>query len=83
MGTEGGLKFPPLQFYHDTPDGYKVEDVEMLPPLVDTNRMVHFIDVLLGRAEPFIKPEESLALQKILDAIYESSRTGKEVIVDG
>ena len=82
LGTEGGLKFPPLQFYHDTPDGYKIEDVEMLPPLVNTNRMVHFIDVLQGKAEAFVKPEESLALQKILDAIYESSRTGREVVLD-
>ena len=82
LGTEGGLKFSPLQWYHDTPDGFKKEDVEMLPPLVNTNRMVHFIDVLLGEAEAFVKPEESLALQKILDAIYESSSTGREVILD-
>ncbi len=82
FGTDGGLKFPPLQFFHDTPDGYKIEDVEMLPPLVDTNRMAHFIDVLQGNAEAFVKPEESLALQKILDAIYESSKSGKEVRID-
>ena len=54
----------------------------MLPTLVDSNRMAHFIDVLLGKAEAFIKPTESLALQKILDAIYESSRTGHEVRID-
>ena len=82
LGTEGGLKFPPLQWYHTTPDGHEVTDVEMLPPLVNTNRMVHFIDCLLGDAEPFIKPAESLALQKILDAIYESSRSGREVVID-
>ena len=82
LGTEGGLKFPPLQWYHSTPDGPEVTDVEMLPPLVNTNRMVHFIDCLLGEAEPFIKPSESLALQKILDAIYESSRSGREVVID-
>ena len=44
--------------------------------------MAHFIDVLLGKAEAFVKPEESLALQRILDAIYESSRTGREVRLD-
>jgi predicted dehydrogenase len=79
FGTEAGLRFSPLEILHDTPDGYKIEPVEHLPNLVDPNRMAHFIDVLLGEAEPFIKPEESLALQKILDAIYESSRTGREV----
>lgn len=82
FGTEGGLKLPPLEWYRDTSEGYKVEPVEMLPPLVNPNRMAHFIDVLLGQAEPFIKPTESLALQKILDAIYESSRTGHEVRID-
>ncbi|HEX8465574.1 MAG TPA: Gfo/Idh/MocA family oxidoreductase [Abditibacterium sp.] len=82
FGTEAGLQFPPLQILHDTPDGYKIEDVELMPNLVDPNRMAHFIDVLLGEAEAFVKPQESLALQKILDAIYESSRTGREVRID-
>jgi predicted dehydrogenase len=41
--------------------------------------MVHFIDALLGKAEPFVEPAQSLAVQKILDAIYLSSKTGKEV----
>lgn len=82
FGTEAGLQFPPLKILHDTPEGYKVEDVEPLPLLVNENRMAHFIDVLLGQAEPLVKREESLALQKILDAIYESSRTGTEVRLD-
>jgi predicted dehydrogenase len=81
-GTDAGLQFSPLQKLHNTPEGYKVDDVEMLPNLVDPNRMAHFIDVLQGKAEAFVKPEESLALQKILDAIYESSRTGREVVIN-
>jgi predicted dehydrogenase len=79
FGTEAGLRFPPLEILHDTPEGYKVEPVEPLPNLVNPDRMVHFIDVLLGEAQQLIKPTESLALQKILDAIYESARTGHEV----
>ncbi len=79
LGTEAGLRLSPLEILHDTPQGYKTEPIELLPNLVDPSRMAHFIDVLLGQAEPFIKPEESLALQKILDAIYESARTGHEV----
>lgn len=82
LGTEAGLKFPPLTKFHNTEDGYKVEEVEMLEPMVNPNRMAHFVEVLLGEAEPFVKPQESLALQKILDAIYESARTGKEVRLD-
>jgi predicted dehydrogenase len=47
--------------------------------LVHANRMVHFIDCLLGKAKPHVPATESLAVQKILDAIYLSARTGKEV----
>jgi predicted dehydrogenase len=41
--------------------------------------MVHFIDCLLGKAKPFVAPEESLAVQRILDAIYLSAATGREI----
>jgi len=30
-------------------------------------------------AEPLVKPEESFKIQKILDALYESGATGREV----
>ncbi|HXQ79981.1 MAG TPA: Gfo/Idh/MocA family oxidoreductase [Opitutaceae bacterium] len=79
FGTEAGLNLPPLKIFRQTPTGYSIEAVNMLPPLVNTNRMVHFIDCLLGNAEPHVKPEESLAVQKILDAIYISASTGREV----
>lgn len=79
FGTEAGLSFPPLTLFHDTRRGYVTEAVKLLPPPVNPNRMVHFIDCLLGRAEPYVKPAESLAVQRILDAIYRSARTGREV----
>lgn len=81
FGTEAGLKFPPLELYRKTQYGYATESVSARPNLVNPNRMVHFIDVLLGKAEAFVKPAESLAVQKILDAIYLSSKTGREVRV--
>jgi predicted dehydrogenase len=79
FGTEAGAIFPPLQLFRKGQHGYVNELVSPLPNFVSTNRMVHFIDVLLGNAEPYVKPEESLAVQKILDAIYLSAATGKEV----
>jgi predicted dehydrogenase len=79
FGTDAGLSLPPLQIFRQTPAGYSSESVNLLPPRVDTNRMVHFIDCLIGKAEPYVKPEESLAVQKILDAIYVSASTGREV----
>jgi len=79
FGTEAGLHFPPLRLFKDGPHGYSTELVRPLPPLVNPNRMVHFIDCLQGKAEPFVKPAESLAIQKILDAIYLSARSGREI----
>ncbi len=81
LGTEAGLKIPSMEVQRRTPEGYVKETVELLPPLVEPNRMAHFINVLQGSEEAFVKPQESLALQKILDAIYESSKTGREVII--
>ncbi len=79
FGTEAGLDFPPLRLFRSTPSGYSVEQVAALPNLVEGNRMKHFIDCLLGVAQPHVLPTESLAVQKILDAIYRSAKTGREV----
>jgi predicted dehydrogenase len=79
FGTEAGLSLSPVRMFKQARGGYVKEEIDALPPLVNTNRMVHFIDCLLGKAKPFVKPSESLAVQKILDAIYVSARTGKEV----
>ncbi|MDR6879516.1 Gfo/Idh/MocA family oxidoreductase [Bacillus sp. 3255] len=42
----------------------------------------HFIDVLQERAEPIIRPEHGVDLIRILCALYESARTGREVRLD-
>jgi len=78
-GTAAGLILPPLQIFRNGKLGYTTELVRNLPNLVNTNRMVHFVDVLLGKAKAFVKPRESLAVQKILDAIYVSAASGREV----
>jgi predicted dehydrogenase len=79
FGTEAGLSLPPLKVFREGKLGYETDLIRHLPNIVDSNRMVHFIDVLLGRAEPHVKPAESLAVQKILDAIYASAASGREV----
>jgi predicted dehydrogenase len=79
FGTEAGLSLPPVTLFRHVRGAYAAEAVEPLPPYVNTNRMVHFIDCLLGKATPFVDPRESLAVQKILDAIYKSAATGREV----
>src|SRR5690606_17358876 len=78
-GTEGGAFTNPPRVYRRVKGGYETRHLDPAPVLVPDNRMVHFVDYVLGNAEPFVRVEESLAVQKLLDAIYESSQTGREV----
>lgn len=38
-----------------------------------------WVDALLGKGELFVTPEQALTVTQILDAIYESARTGKTI----
>jgi predicted dehydrogenase len=51
-------------------------------PYPHASRFHHFINVVLGTERSLIPLEQSLAVQRILDGIYESSRTGREVRFD-
>lgn len=79
FGTDASVMLNPLRLLRSTKQGYITEEIKAGTPLANENRMVHFIDVLLGQAELYIKPTESLAVQKILDGIYQSAATGREV----
>ncbi len=41
----------------------------------------HFADVVLNGAEPIFKPQQGVDMIKILNAIYESAETGREVLL--
>jgi len=41
--------------------------------------MTHWIDCIVNDKEPIVKPEQALVVTQILEAIYESARTGKPV----
>jgi len=45
------------------------------------NRFHNFIGAVRGHEELCVSPEQALAVQRILDAIYESSRLGREVML--
>lgn len=41
-----------------------------------------WIDAVINDKEPVVKPEQAIVVTKILEAIYESAKTGKEVVFD-
>ena len=79
LGTEAGATTNPARLFRSGPDGYESVELKPTTALVNDNRMAHFVDVVLGRAKPFVTPEQSLVVQRILDAIYASARSGREV----
>ena len=44
--------------------------------------MHHFVNVILGREEPCVTLDQVLSVQRVLDAIYRSAATGREVLLD-
>lgn len=45
------------------------------------NNLRHFYDVVIDGAQPIFEPQQGINMIKILSAIYESAKTGKEVIL--
>lgn len=83
-GTEAGADVATAKIFKQDPirEGYSVvDDVRVDIKYPACSRFANFTDAILERDELCVKPEEALAVQKILDAIQESSRTGKEVIL--
>lgn len=79
MGTKGGAEFDPLRIYTDmngssvdvTPQFRAVSGHEM--------EIKHFVECLKEGKEPLSTGEHGLHIMQILDAIYESTKTGKGV----
>lgn len=84
LGTHGGAVMSPLKIYKDM-QGTMVNITPSGLPKVQTHteEIKHFIAVVRGEAECMVKPEQVLDVQAILDAIYLSAETGREVRLDG
>jgi predicted dehydrogenase len=78
-GTEGSVNLFPVKILKTKGTNYETITPEFKKLPTSDDRLVHFIDCILNKSEPLVRPEDSLKIQKILDAIYESSATGREV----
>jgi predicted dehydrogenase len=81
FGTEAGASCYPAKLYKPTAKGeYQVvENFDAPVRFAHCERFHNFINSLLGTEPLMTTIEQALAVQRILDAIYESSRTGSEV----
>jgi predicted dehydrogenase len=81
-GTEAGASVVSERLFR--PGGGRGEYEIVQSPAADVpwrhaSRFHHFIDVVLGREAAAVTIEEALAVQRILDAIYASAASGREV----
>jgi predicted dehydrogenase len=82
LGDKAGVSTNPLGIYGYL-DGALVNTVFDWLPKQEGHRMEirHFTECLEKDLPVRVRPEESLQIMKIIDAIYESSRKNKEVII--
>jgi predicted dehydrogenase len=86
-GTKGGVDLDPLTFYTDD-DGVPVNitpqarELVFQPPAGPTNfpgETAHFVDCCLNRKKCICSAEHGVQLMQMLDGIYQSAKTGREV----
>ena len=83
-GSEGGATaFPARLFRFGRKKGeYEVVEPQGVKvPYPNTNRFANWLSAILGEEKLICTPQQALAVQQILDGIYESCKTGKEVRV--
>jgi predicted dehydrogenase len=79
LGTNAGLSLWPAKIFRNSLEGH--DTLALAPSKVPCpeDRVHHFVSCVLDGKKPLVLPEESLRVQQILDAIYSSAASGKEV----
>lgn len=86
FGTKAGAKLDPeLELYTDI-NGYMTNVDLCMPTALSFNGLFeneinHYVDCIINNTECLAPAEDGVTLMEILDAIYESARTGHEVVI--
>jgi predicted dehydrogenase len=85
LGTEAGATTHPPRVYRNhagipADEHLQVAQGEWTGSY--TREIRHWLDVVAGKAEPMVKPKETLNVQRILDAAYRSAEEQREVAVE-
>ena len=85
FGTKAGAAANADELYRFGDDGgYTITQgasQDGLPEQLSGSRFSNFIGACVGEHAPAVTVEQALAVQAIIDAIYESSRSGHEVVI--
>ena len=82
-GTEGAIDTYGERLSRQADDGYHIIESPDVGELTypHASRMHHFVNVILGREEPCVTLDQVLSVQRVLDAIYRSAASGREVVI--
>lgn len=86
-GEKAGLLFTPnkdtkLRFVEIDNDAFRELETK-LDPMSGFYKMIgHFTDCVANGTECISKPEQAIILMQIIDALYESAKTGKPVVFE-
>ena len=79
LGDKAGARWHPARIFRPGKGKFIVEQLKPDKLPYPQERMVHFMEcVALGR-KPLVPAQESLHVQRVLDALYQSSRLRREV----
>ncbi len=86
FGTKGGMSLSNQPIFYSEMNGYLVDikpDTQNMKASNDmfVNEMAHFVDCILHGTPCQATAEDGVWVMKILEAIYESGRTGHEVLI--
>jgi predicted dehydrogenase len=59
--------------------GYETVELNLAKLPHSEDRIHHFVACVLEAKKPYVPLDESLKLQQVLDAIYTSAETGREM----
>ena len=83
LGTKGGAEYKPVQDTGRVGWHCNRHNPRALPAVNYYEEEIQgFIDSILNDTEPPVTGEQALSVMKILDAIYKSGETGREVAID-
>lgn len=79
FGTKAGASLEPFLIY-DEVEGYLMDSSPVVEPQdMFYNEVRHFLDCIKQGQEPIATLADGIAVQRILNGIYESARLGREV----
>jgi predicted dehydrogenase len=83
LGTEAGMSLFPAKLFKQSLHGFETTHFYNNKNGPCEDRIGHFVNCIIEGKKPIIPMEESLKVQQVLDAIYLSAETGKEVRLSG